>query len=105
MTPPRGKHGTRGDLATLARVIPFLWRGEGWSARLRLMACITLTFLSSLAVAFVPLLFSLGIDTYAGHGNPWAIGALGIISAYATASWARCRCGCTCRSNIGWRGG
>ncbi|MGO4724216.1 MULTISPECIES: ABC transporter transmembrane domain-containing protein [unclassified Inquilinus] len=67
--------------------MPFLWQGEGWGARLRIMACIGLTFLSSFAVAIVPLLFLLAIDTYAGHGNSWAIGALGIISAYAAVSW------------------
>ncbi|WP_437364298.1 ABCB family ABC transporter ATP-binding protein/permease [Inquilinus limosus] len=87
-TSPRAENGARSDLTTLARVMSFLWQGEGWRPRLRIVACLGLTFLSSFAVAFVPLLFSLAIDTYAGHGNPWTIGALGIISAYAAASWA-----------------
>ena len=87
MTPPRGDHSARGDLATLARVMPYLWRGETWGVRLRILACIALVFLSSFAVALVPLLFSLAIDAYAGRANAWAVGALGVISAYAVASW------------------
>ncbi|MGK9164891.1 ABC transporter ATP-binding protein/permease [Inquilinus limosus] len=87
MTPPRGDHSARGDLATLGRVMPYLWRGESWGARLRILACVALVFLSSFAVALVPLLFSLAIDAYAGKANAWAVGALGIISAYAVASW------------------
>ncbi|MGK9231123.1 ABC transporter ATP-binding protein/permease [Inquilinus limosus] len=87
MTPPRGDHSARGDLATLGRVMPYLWRGESWGVRLRILACVALVFLSSFAVALVPLLFSLAIDAYAGKANTWAVGALGIISAYAVASW------------------
>jgi len=87
MTPPRGDHSARGDLATLGRVMPYLWRGESWGVRLRILACVALVFLSSFAVALVPLLFSLAIDAYAGKANAWAIGAMGVITAYAVASW------------------
>jgi ATP-binding cassette subfamily B protein len=87
MTPPRGDHSARGDLATLGRVMPYLWRGESWGVRLRILACVALVFLSSFAVALVPLLFSLAIDAYAGKANAWAVGAMGVITAYAVASW------------------
>ncbi|HEY9347518.1 MAG TPA: ABC transporter transmembrane domain-containing protein, partial [Inquilinus sp.] len=87
MTPPRGDHSARGDLATLGRVMPYLWRGETWGVRLRILACVALVFLSSFAVALVPLLFSLAIDAYAGKANAWAVGAMGVITAYAVASW------------------
>ncbi|MGF6228787.1 ABC-type transport system involved in Fe-S cluster assembly fused permease/ATPase subunit [Inquilinus ginsengisoli] len=87
MTPPRGDHSARGDLATLGRVMPYLWRGESWGVRLRILACVALVFLSSFAVALVPLLFSLAIDAYAGKANTWAVGAMGVITAYAVASW------------------
>jgi hypothetical protein len=63
-TSPRAKNGARNDLTTLARVIPFLWQGEGWGARLRIVACVGLTFLSSFAAAFVPLG---SVDIYLSH--------------------------------------
>ncbi len=46
-----------------------------------------MVFLSSFAAASIPLLFSLAIDAYAGHANAWAVAALGLLSAYAVASW------------------
>jgi hypothetical protein len=80
-------------------------------ARLRILACIALVFLSSFTVALVPLLFSLAIDAYAGKANAWAVGAMGIIAAYAVASWVgRIMSGAadtrpTVRSSTGWCGG
>ncbi len=85
--PSRKEHSARSDLATAARVVPYLWRDERWGDRLRILTCVALVFLSSFAAASIPLLFSLAIDAYAGHANAWAVAALGMLSAYAVASW------------------
>ncbi len=85
--PSRNEHSARSDLATAARVVPYLWRDERWGNRLRILVCLALVFLSSFAAASIPLLFSLAIDAYAGHANAWAVAALGMLSAYAVASW------------------
>jgi ABC-type transport system involved in Fe-S cluster assembly fused permease/ATPase subunit len=75
------------DLATLGRVLPYLWEDESTAVRLRILGCLGLVALSSFAVALVPLLFATAVDAYAGKPDPWAIGAFGVIAAYATASW------------------
>jgi ATP-binding cassette subfamily B protein len=82
LTPPGAAKTTRGSLATIRSLLPYLWPKNEWALRVRLILATLAMLLAKVATVCVPLLYGRMFAKLSHHAGPLAV-PVAMIIGYA----------------------